>query len=67
MDTKKVFAIVIALEEGKFDYYLSEPKTFYEIRAEAVYVMEQLLQERKINKSQIKIVTLWKIKPKTNS
>lgn len=63
MDTKKVFAIAVALEQGKFDYYLTEPKTFYPIRAEAQYVLEQLIQQGTFNKQQLKILTLWTIEP----
>ncbi len=61
MDTKKVFVIVVALEKGKFEHYLTEPKIFYETRAEAQHELEQLIQQKEFNKNQLKILILWTI------
>lgn len=62
MKLQKVYAIVVALEEGRFDYYLTEPQIFYYSEAEAETVVEQVIQNKKFKQSQIKILPLWKIK-----
>lgn len=63
MKPQKVFAILVALEGNQFEYYLAEPKIFYDIRAEAQYVVDQVIQSKTFKKQQLKIATLWKITP----
>lgn len=60
---EQTFVLMVALENGKFEYYVTEPKIFYDHYDEAKLVLDALIQKKELTKEQIKIQTLWKAKP----
>lgn len=58
---EKSFVLMVALEKGKFEYYITEPKIFYEQYQEAEQVRDDLIQKKELKAEQIKIQTMWKV------
>lgn len=60
---EQIFVLIVALENGKFEYYVTEPKIFYDDYEQAKLVQDALIQKKELTKEQIRIQTLWKAKP----
>lgn len=58
----RYFVLIVALEAGKFEYYVTEPKIFYDTYQEAEQVQNNLITKKEVTPLQIKIQTLWKTK-----
>lgn len=56
------FVLIVALEGGKFEYYVTEPKIFYDNYDEAKLVLDALVQKKELSPLQIKIQSIWKMK-----
>ncbi len=56
------FVLIVALEDGKFEYYVTEPKIFYDNYREAEQVQNALIEKKELTPSQIKIQSIWKVK-----
>ena len=61
MKLKKVYVILVALHEQRFDHYYMEPQIFYDSREEAQIHMNRLIKTYVFNHSQLKIQELWKV------
>lgn len=59
---ERCFVLVVALEEGRFDYYVTEPKIFYDNFREAEQVQNALIEKKELTSLQIKIQSIWKVK-----
>jgi hypothetical protein len=59
---ERCFVLVVALEEGKFDYYVTEPKIFYDNYREAEQIQNALIDKKELTPLQIKIQSIWKVK-----
>lgn len=55
---EQCFVLLVALENGKFEYYVTEPKIFYDTYNDAKQIQDALINKKELTSSQIKIQTL---------
>ena len=56
------FVLIVALEDGRFEFYVTEPKIFYDDYREASKVRMALIEKKELTQEQIKIQSIWKVK-----
>lgn len=56
------FVLAVALEEGRFELYVTEPKIFYDDYQEASKVRMALIEKEELTQEQIQIQSIWKLK-----
>lgn len=62
----RYFVILVALKRGRYRHYIAEPEIFFTTQEDAQKIKDQLIKTGTYNPNQLKIQSVWKVKPSKN-